>query len=41
MLLFKATASAGDPAAATNSLIYSDIPDMDYVRVGEDYYKIY
>lgn len=41
MLLFKATTSAGDSAAATNSLIYSDIPDMDYVRVGEDYYKIY
>ncbi len=29
-----------NPAVAENPLIYSDIPDVDYIRVGEDYYMV-
>lgn len=29
-----------NPAVAENPLVYSDIPDVDYIRVGEDYYMV-
>ncbi len=29
-----------NPAVAENPLVHSDIPDVDYIRVGEDYYMV-
>lgn len=34
------TTKVDNPAVANNPLIYSDIPDMDYIRVGDDYYMV-
>lgn len=34
------TTAPGTHATASLPLIYSDIPDMDYIRVGEDYYMV-
>lgn len=34
------TTAPGTHATASLPLIYSDIPDLDYIRVGEDYYMV-
>lgn len=34
------TTVVDNPAVAANPLIYSDVPDVDYIRVGEDYYMV-
>lgn len=36
----KATTAPGELAVAAKPVIYSDVPDMDYIRVGEDYYMV-
>ncbi len=36
----KVTEAPGTHAVAGLPLIYSDIPDVDYIRVGEDYYMV-
>lgn len=35
-----ATTAPGTHAVASLPLAYTDIPDMDYIRVGEDYYMV-
>lgn len=39
-LLARATTAPGTHAVASLPLAYTDIPDMDYIRVGEDYYMV-
>lgn len=34
------TTAPGEHASASLPLMYSDVPDMDYIRVGEDYYMV-
>ncbi len=36
----KATTAPGTLAVADKPLMYSDIPDLDYIRVGDDYYMV-
>ena len=36
----RATTAPGEHATASLPLMYSDVPDMDYIRVGEDYYMV-
>lgn len=36
----KATSAPGIHATAGLPLMYTDVPDMDYIRVGEDYYMV-
>lgn len=36
----KATTAPGELAVADKPLMYSDVPDLDYIRVGDDYYMV-
>lgn len=36
----KATTAPGTLAVADKPLMYSDVPDLDYIRVGDDYYMV-